>query len=373
MRSRNSRTNRPTNAVRLARSVAWMTMRAAGKSAITASICMKRCGASGWSAGDVRRASSRAIAYGRSSSRAARDGSCAPAKRSRARVEKPRKTTMRMAAMITCTASGRASRAAYSRVLLLNARISSGTRGSSLRSSAAKPRCQSGARSRTKRLVPSATVAACSCSSAASTAVLRSTRRSLTASTRACQVRSRATASSRAWSELSTRRATTSPAAAVSGRPRVSDQTRRACASSSRICCYALRLGRELVLPAAERGRGALELVSHILDGRERGLLRNRGGRPLEQCVEIGRQRGDPCLDLLEGRLCRRVGPRRVQPGEQRVGPVGHFFGADPPDRRAVSGGWLRLGMTLPGATKQREKDRDEVDLTRPIHPTTVS
>ena len=27
-------------------------MRAAGKSAITASICMKRCGASGWSAGD---------------------------------------------------------------------------------------------------------------------------------------------------------------------------------------------------------------------------------------------------------------------------------------------------------------------------------
>jgi hypothetical protein len=34
--------------------------------------------------------------------------------------------------------------------------------------------------------------------------------------------------------ELSTRRPTTSPAAAVSGRPRVSDQTRRACASSSR-------------------------------------------------------------------------------------------------------------------------------------------
>ena len=234
MRSRNSRTNRPTNAVRLARSVAWMTMRAAGKSVITASICMKRCGASGWSAGDGRRASSRAIAYGRSSSRAARDGSCAPAKRSRARVEKPRKTNIRIAAMSTCTTSGRASRAAYSRVLLLNARISSGTRGNSLRSSAPKPRCQSGARSRTKRLVPSATVAACSCSSASSTAALRSTRRSLTASTRACQARRRATASSRAWTELSTRRATTSPAAAVSGRPRVSDQTRRACASSSR-------------------------------------------------------------------------------------------------------------------------------------------
>ena len=124
--------------------------------------------------------------------------------------------------------------------------------------------------------------------------------------------------------------------------------------------CYALRLGRELVLPAAERGRGALELASHVLDGRERGLLRNRGGRPLEQCVEIGAQRGDPCLDLLEGRLCRRVGPRRVQPAAQRVGPVGHLFGADPPNRRAVSGGWLRLGMTRTLDHAQREKEQME-------------
>ncbi len=190
---------------------------------------------------------------------------------------------MRMTAMITCTASGRAARAAYWRVLLLNARICSGTRGSSLRSLAATPRCHSGARSRTKRLVPLVTVAACSCSSAASTAVLRSTRRSLTAITRACQVRSCATAWSMACTELSTRRVTTSPAAAVSGRPRVSDQTRRASASSSRISATRFACAASCCFHAWSGAATRLELVSHILDSCERGALRNRGGRSLEQ------------------------------------------------------------------------------------------
>ena len=225
--------------------------------------------------------------------------------------------------MSACTASGRASRLAYSRVLRLNARISSGTRGSSLRSAATKPRCQSAARSRTKRL-------GCPRRPSPPAAARVRPRRRCCDRPAGRSRRARAPARPASAPRLhrgpgrssSTRRATTSPAAAVSGRPRVSDQTRCARASSSRIPAHALRLGCELVLPAAERGRGALELVSHIRDGAERGLLRDRGARPREQCVEIGAQRRRSLPRSAAGPPLppRRVAPRPAGRATRRPG-----------------------------------------------------
>ncbi len=204
-------------------------MRAAGRSATVPKSCMNRCGASGWSAGDASRAKSRPLEYGRSSSRAARDDP----KRCGARAERRRKPIIRSAASNSCTTSGRGSRSTYARVPLAYERISSGMCGSSRRSSAPKPLCQSGGRLGTKRFARSATDAARSLSSMASTASRRSANRSLSTRTRARQAVRLAAAPSNASSDAWTRRPTKAPAAPVSGRLSVSDQTRRTRAISS--------------------------------------------------------------------------------------------------------------------------------------------
>lgn len=119
---------------------------------------------------------------------------------------------------------------------------------------------------------------------------------------------------------------------------------------------HAFRFGRQLILPAAERSCCARELAPHVLDLGERDLRLENGGRPLEQWAEIAAERGDSLVDLLDCCLCRRDGPGGIQSAQQRVGPVGDLFGADPRNRRLVLGGRLRLGIAEPVRHEQQDE-----------------
>jgi len=208
-------------------------MRAAGRSATIATSWKNRRGASGWSTGVAKKTSSRASAYGCSSSRDARDDSSEHPKRARARAERRRRPNIRSTANTTCTTSGRGLSLTYVPVPWAYARNSSGIRGSSLRRSAPNPLCQSGTRSGAKRFVRGSSNAACSRAIMASTAVRRSVTRSIVVTTRARQARRLAAAVSSVSIDLWTLRPTGASASAISGRPRVSDQTRCSPATSS--------------------------------------------------------------------------------------------------------------------------------------------